>query len=101
MLSICPILRAAPLTLHSVFTILSALASDRKGESKRAPISESERDQKKLDSHIPNDSFRNKAMGTTYYLSVFLQKTVLPPQQWLQCLDQPLILKKKQHNYYE
>lgn len=46
MLSICPILRAAPLTLHSVFTILSALASDRRGESKRAPISESERHQK-------------------------------------------------------
>lgn len=46
MLSICPILRAAPLTLHSVFTILSALASDRNGESKRAPISESERHQK-------------------------------------------------------
>lgn len=36
MLSICPILSAAPRTLHRVLTILSALASDRRGESNRA-----------------------------------------------------------------
>lgn len=35
-LSICPILSAAPRTLHRVLTILSALASDRTGESNRA-----------------------------------------------------------------
>lgn len=39
MLSICPILSAAPRTLHSVLTILSALASDRRGESSRALMS--------------------------------------------------------------
>ena len=36
MLSICPILSAAPRTLHRVLTILSALASDSRGESNRA-----------------------------------------------------------------
>lgn len=36
MLNICPILSAAPRTLHSVLTILSALASDRRGESNSA-----------------------------------------------------------------
>lgn len=36
MLSICPILSAAPRTLHSVLTILSALASDSRGESNKA-----------------------------------------------------------------
>lgn len=39
MLSICPILSAAPRTLHSVLTILSALASDRRGESNKAFMS--------------------------------------------------------------
>lgn len=39
MLSICPILSAAPRTLHRVLTILSALASERKGESSRAAVS--------------------------------------------------------------
>lgn len=39
MLSICPILSAAPRTLQSVLTILSALASDRRGESNRALVS--------------------------------------------------------------
>lgn len=39
MLSICPILSAAPRTLQSVLTILSALASDSKGESSRAFMS--------------------------------------------------------------
>lgn len=38
-LNICPILSAAPRTLHSVLTILSALASDRRGESNRALLS--------------------------------------------------------------
>lgn len=36
MLSIWPILSAAPRTLQSVLTILSALASDRKAESNNA-----------------------------------------------------------------
>lgn len=39
MLSICPILSAAPRTLHSVLTILSALASDSRGESNRELVS--------------------------------------------------------------
>lgn len=39
MLSICPIFSAAPRTLQSVLTILSALASDRRGESNRALMS--------------------------------------------------------------
>lgn len=39
MLSICPIFSAAPRTLHSVSTIRSALASDRRGESSRALVS--------------------------------------------------------------
>lgn len=39
MLSICPILSAAPRTLQSVLTILSALASDSNGESNRAFVS--------------------------------------------------------------
>lgn len=38
MLSICPSFNAAPLTLHSVLTMRSALASDRNGLESRTPF---------------------------------------------------------------
>lgn len=38
MLSICPSFNAAPLTLHKVLTMRSALASDRKGLESRTPF---------------------------------------------------------------
>lgn len=38
MLSICPSFSAAPLTLHKVLTMRSALASDRKGLESRTPF---------------------------------------------------------------
>lgn len=90
-LSICPIFRAAPRTLHRVLTILSALASESRGESIREFVSTTEKPG--VRSNVQHDVFSMYGRMCLICCSLRMITPVLSQKQILKYLN-PLYRRK-------